>query len=137
MQKKKWNHGRWCFALFGAVLALAAAGATSGCLAVAAGAGAGAAVAYVRGELKATVSADYEPTVTAANRALQDLQFAKVSEKHDAIEDTIVARTAADKKVEIHIEQLTREATTVKIRVGLLGDEATSIAVLDKIKSRL
>lgn len=114
---------------------LLAAGATAGCLAVAAGAGAGAAVAYVRGELKATVSADYAATVTAANRAVEDLQFAKVSEKHDALVDIIVARTAADKKVEIRTEHLTRDATTVKIRVGWLGDESQSIAVLDKIKA--
>ena len=131
----KTNSFRRSCAILGVSVMLVAAGATTGCLAVAAGAGAGAAVAYVRGELKATVSAGYEATVQAVNSAVKDLEFAKVSEKHDALEDIIVARTAADKKVEIRTEHLTRDSTTVKIRVGLLGDESLSITILDKIKS--
>ena len=128
---------RRMFAILGASAAISALTMTSGCLAVAVGAGAGAAVAYVRGELRATVSGSYDATAAAASRAVQDLQFVKVSEQRDALTDIIVARTAADKKVEIKVEHLTQQATTVKIRVGLVGDESLSITVLDKIKARL
>lgn len=110
---------------------------TSGCLAVAAGAGAAGAVAYVRGELKSPVAAGYDAAVNAANRAIQDLQFAKVSERRDALLTIIVARTAADKKVEIRVENTSRELSTVRIRVGVLGDEAVSLTILDRIKARL
>ncbi len=111
---------------------------TSGCLAVAAGAaGAGAAVAYVRGELKATVEANFNRTVTAANAAVADLQFAKISEKRDALAAVIVARTALDKKIEITVENGGQTVSTVKIRVGLVGDESLSLTILDKIKARL
>lgn len=110
---------------------------TSGCLAVAAGAGAGAAVAYVRGELKGTVSANFERTEAAANAAIADLQFAKVSEQHDALLAIITARTAADKKVEIRIENGGQAVSTVKIRVGLIGDESLSLTIMDKIKAHL
>jgi len=110
---------------------------SSGCLAVAAGAGAGAAVAYVRGELKATVESNFDRAEAAANAAVADLQFAKVSEKRDALTAIVVARTAADKKVEIRVENTGRNVSTIKIRVGYIGDESLSLTVLDKIKSHL
>jgi hypothetical protein len=110
---------------------------TSGCVAVAAGAGAGAAVAYVRGELDTTLSADFEQTARAADRAITELQFAKVAERKDALLDIITARTAADKKVEVRIENVARNLTRVKIRIGLFGDEALSLSILDHIKSNL
>ena len=109
----------------------------SGCLAVAAGAGAGAAVAYVRGDLEAPLDAGFERAVVAANRAVQELQFAKVSEHKDALLDLILARNAADKKIEIRIESESDRRTKLKIRVGLFGDEALSMVILDRIKSGL
>lgn len=111
--------------------------ATSGCVAVAAGAGAGAAVAYVRGDLDATLNANFEATVGAVNAAVADLKFAKVSEKSDALQAIIITRNAADKKIEIRIEQAGATLSRVKIRVGVFGDEALSLAVLDKIKAKL
>jgi hypothetical protein len=112
-------------------------GATSGCMAVVAGAGAGAAVAYVRGDLDATVNAGYENAVRAVNAAVADLKFAKVSERSDALQAIIIARNAADKKIEIRVEQAGEALAKVKIRVGVFGDEALSLAVLDRIKAKL
>ncbi len=119
------------------VLAGSALLSTSGCLAVAAGAGAGAAVAYVRGELEAPLDAGFEKAVVAANRAVQELQFAKVSEHKDALLDLIVARNAADKKIEIRLESESDRRTKLKIRVGFFGDEALSMVILERIKSDL
>ncbi len=110
---------------------------TSGCLAVAAGAGAGAAVAYVRGQLETTVPSSYEATVAATNRAVQQLGWAKVSERKDSLIDRITVRNAADKKIEIRLENLARELTRVRIRVGVFGNESLSMAMLDKIKANL
>lgn len=116
-------------ALFGAVAL------SSGCVAVVVGAGAGAAVAYVRGDLDATVKAGFAQAVRAANGAIVDLKFAKVSERNDALQAIIIARNAADKKIEIRVDQLGERDSKVKIRVGVFGDEALSIAILDKIKA--
>jgi len=127
---------RFLTALLSGVLLATVAG-TTGCLAVAAGAGAGAAVAYVRGELKGTVPAGLDATARATNNAIQALQFAKVSEAKDALSAVFIARTATDKKIEIRLENAGRDVTTVKIRVGLVGDEALSIMILDKIKSHI
>ena len=117
--------------------ALATLACSSGCVAVAAGAGAGAAVAYVRGDLDTTLNAGFDKSVRAVNDAVKQLQFAKVSEKKDALEGVIIARTAADKKVEFHINKLADDATKLKIRVGTFGDDALTLVILEKVKSNL
>ena len=109
---------------------------STGCVVVAAGAGAGA-VAYVRGDLDSTVNADYEKVVVAAREAVEELEFAKVSDNKDALKAVLVSRTAQDKKVEITLQSAGKKITNVKIRVGVFGDEQLSIAILDKIKSNL
>lgn len=105
-----------------------------GCIVAAAGAGAGA-VAYVRGELEANLNSDYSKVVESARRSIKELEFAKVSENKDALKAVLIARTAMDKKVDITIINSGKKLTNIKIRVGLFGDEALSIAILDKIKS--
>lgn len=114
---------------------LGAMAVSSGCVAVVAGAGAGAAVAYVRGDLDATLSTSYESSVRAVNKSIADLQFAKVSEAKDATRATIIARTAADKKIEIRVEPVGQTVAKVKIRVGTFGDESLSLTILEKIKA--
>ncbi len=108
----------------------------SGCLAVAAGAGASA-VAYVRGDLETNLHTDYARVVDSARSAINELEFAKVSENKDALKAVLVARTAMDKKVEITITNSGKKLTNIKIRVGLFGDEALSMSILDKVKSGL
>ncbi len=113
---------------------------SQGCFLVAVGAagaaGAGA-VAYVRGELDATVGNSYEATLSATNRALTDLQFARISETKDAFNAVLVARSAIDKKIEIKLTKSGEGLTRVQIRIGTFGDEPMSRAILDKIKSNL
>ena len=123
--------------LFAAGSALATLTLNSGCLAVAAGAGAGATVAYVRGDLDTTLNASYEKSVRAVNEAVKQLQFAKVSENKDALQATIIARTGADKKVELRVDKLADDATKLKIRVGTFGDDALTQSILEKVKANL
>lgn len=108
----------------------------SGCVVAAVGAGAGA-VAYIRGELEATLDSSLNVAVKATNRAIGQLEFAKVSEKKDALSANLIARTAQDKKVEIDLIKVGDKVTKVKIRVGVFGDEAVSMAILEKIKQGL
>jgi hypothetical protein len=124
-------------ALFCATAALVTLASTSGCLAVAAGAGAGATVAYMRGDLDTTLSANLDRSTRAVNKAIEQLKFAKVSENKDALQALIIARNAADKKIELHLEKLGDDATKLKIRVGTFGDDALQVAILDKVKSNL
>ena len=122
--------------LFVAVLLSVSLAGLSGCLAVAAGAGASA-VAYVRGDLETNLHTDYNRVVDSARNAINELEFAKVSENKDALKAVIVARTAMDKKVEITIVNSGKKLTNIKIRVGLFGDEALSMSILDKIRTGL
>ena len=118
-----------------AVVLLGVALATlSGCIAMAAGAGA-TAVAYVRGDLETNLNYDYGKVVESARTAIKELEFARVSENKDALKAVLVARTAMDKKVEITITNSGKKLTNIKIRVGLFGDEALSMSILDKVKS--
>lgn len=111
---------------------------TAGCFAVAAGAAAGAAtVAYVRGELSASISRNIDDVDRATNRAAEQLGFARINESSDALARVITLRTAEDKKIEVRLNRTTDHLTSVKIRVGLLGDEAISRALLDKINANL
>ena len=110
----------------------------SGCLLVAAGAVAGAgAVVYVRGELQASLDNGYESVKKAANHAVDQLQFKKISESNDALKDVLVARTADNTKVEITIIKVSDVLTKVNIRVGVFGDQALSMTVLEKIRAGL
>jgi len=118
-------------------LSLGALVLNQGCVAVVAGAGAGAAVAWVRGDLETTLDVGLDKGVEAANAAIAQLKFAKVSEKKDALQAILIARTAADKKIEIRVEHQAAKVTKLKIRVGLFGEEALSLAILEKVKANL
>jgi hypothetical protein len=122
-----------------AVLLLSAVAVSqSGCASLAVGAGAGAGVvAYIRGELAGDVDANLDRTLRAANRAVDQLRFAKVNEKSDALTGIIIARTADDKKIEIRVERVTDNTTKVRIRVGLIGDQAISMQVWERVKGAL
>lgn len=120
--------------------AVAAGVATSGCFVVALGA-AGAAgagtVAYARGQLDATLANGYDQVLAASNRALDELQLVKISEKKDAFSAILIARTAEDKRVEIRIAKEGDTLTTIRIRVGIFGDEEKSRTLLEKMRAGL
>jgi hypothetical protein len=113
------------------------AASLTGCVAVVAGAAGAGTVAWVRGELEARLDASYEKAATAANLAIKQLQFAKISEKKDALTAILIARTAEDRKVEIKVLKVGDQSAKVQIRVGVFGDEALSLTILDKIRTNL
>jgi hypothetical protein len=110
---------------------------TSGCLAVVAAAGAGVAVAYNKGTLEAWLEAGFGRSVQAANQAVEQLGLVKISEKTDGPSNLLTVRTVTDEKIEIKLTRSGDSFTQVKIRAGLLGDEALSQTVLRKIKDNL
>ena len=109
----------------------------SGCVAiVAAGAGAGT-VAYLRGELEATLGGNLERTNQAVGKAVQELQFVRISENRDALLALTVVRNAADQRIEIRQDAVGEKLTRVRIRVGVFGDEKLSRTLLDRIQAAL
>ncbi len=119
------------------LLLLACAGLGSGCVAiVAAGAGAGT-VAYLRGELEATLGGNLERTNQAVGKAVQELKFVRISESKDALLALTVVRNAADQRIEIRQDVVGEKLTRVRIRVGVFGDEKLSRTLLDRIQAAL
>jgi hypothetical protein len=94
-------------------------------------------VAYVRGDLAATLNVPFERAVQASDLAVEQLRFEKVSEKKDALQAVLVSRSAADKRVEIRIEKVDDDATKLRIRVGAFGDEAVAVATYSQISANL
>lgn len=109
----------------------------SGCVAVVAAGAAGTGVAWYNGRMETTLDAGMNNAYSAAQDAIRDLEFATISQKKSAIDAELVARTALDKRVEIVLKKVDDRLTKVSIRVGVFGDEALSLAVLEKIKANL
>jgi hypothetical protein len=120
------------------VLALGLFTITSGgCLAVAAAGAAGAGVAYMMGDLKATVDASPTQVVRAAEGALDEMGITVVSSSGDDLEGTVTARTARDRRVRIDVKRETPTTSGVSIRIGTFGDEALSREIYDQLRQRL
>jgi Protein of unknown function (DUF3568) len=111
--------------------------ALSGCVSKPAGAGAAATYVYLKGDLESTLEGNLDRAFRASNEAVKQLQFTKISESKDALLGIVVARNAADKKIEIRVDKAGENLTKVKIHAGLVGDEALSLAVLERIKANL
>jgi hypothetical protein len=98
---------------------------------------AGGTVAYVRGAGEVTLDHPIDRVGAAATHAVQDLKFALVSSKVDAVSGESIVRTARDLKIEVGLTKAGDHATNVDIRVGVFGDQAVSPQVLEQFKSRL
>jgi hypothetical protein len=113
------------------------AASLTGCVAVVAAGAAGTGVAWYRGRLEANLDHNIEAVFAASQRALNQLEFADISNKRSAVDAQLVSRTALDKKVEITLQKVTDRSTKIMIRVGVFGDETLSMSILDKIKAAL
>ena len=99
-----------------------------------AGPGAGAATyAYVKGELQTTYGASFDRTWNATLSALRDIDIKVVGTRKDTLEGNIEATKADGTKVRIDLVKAGPDTTTVKIRVGVFGDEEPSRLIHRKI----
>lgn len=109
----------------------------TGCVAVVAAGAAGTGVAWHSGRLETTLNHDLDAVYSAAQKAVGKLEFARVSEKKSGVDAELIARTARDKKVTITLKRVDDTITRLGIRVGVFGDEALSLTLLEEIKARL
>lgn len=108
-----------------------------GCVAViGAGAGAGT-IAYIKGELQTTYAASFNRTWEASLSALKDLGITVYNTQKDATEGDIEATKADGTKVKINLKPTGSDTTSVKIRVGIFGDEEVSRTISNQISKRL
>ena len=92
---------------------------------------------YVRGDLEASLTSDFNRVIDATHQAVKELGFTEISAKQEALGAVIVARATSDRKIEISIDSAGKGLTNMKIRIDLFGDEQLSRSLLDKIKTRL
>lgn len=118
-------------------LPLAAVLFQGGCVAVVAAGAAGTGVAWYGGKLEANLNDDLDAVFRAAQKALTQLEFAKISDKKSGVDAELISRTALDKKIEVTLQKVANGATKVAIRVGIFGDETLSMTILEKIKANL
>jgi hypothetical protein len=112
----------------------------SGCFLLllgAAGAAGAGTVAYVRGELKATLDANMDRSYDASLKALDQLQLIPISKQKDQLGAEIVARTSVDKRVTVTLKRVDDKLTNLSIRIGVFGDESLSRTIYDRIKKSL
>lgn len=119
------------------IVAPLAAGLVSGCAALAAGAAGGTGIAFLMGDLEATVRAEPPEIATAAEAAIAELDLIRISSTSTQIDAEIVGRTATDKSILIRARRETDGISKLTIRVGTFGDEDLSRVMLDAIKKRL
>ena len=116
------SHSRLSPARILALAVLAVLPLLGGCVIVAAGAAGAGAVAYVRGEMQSSVEHDLDATFAATQRALKELQFARIDDQKTGIDALLVSRTALDKRVEIKLKKITDTLWVLKDKqIGVLG----------------
>lgn len=115
------------------VVALACLATAPGC----AGLGQAPAVAYVRGDLDATLEVPLDQAVRAARAAVAQLEFTPIEEKKDALQALVVARNALERRIEIRLDREGERVTRLRIRVGTFGDEAVAVATYVKLTANL
>jgi len=94
-------------------------------------------VAYNIVALEALISATPEQVTDAAKGVVEDMKLVLVSAESTGLDGRVVARTARKKTVSITITRQAKNVSHIKIQVGKLGDEGTSILILERIKERM
>ena len=107
------------------------------CLIAAGVAVGGAGVAYIKGEYKENISASMEQADEAVRKTMIELQYIPINHTKGNVLCTHIVRSANDKKVTITLKTVVPNATSVKIRIGMFGDEAQSRLIMDKIRHNL
>ena len=110
----------------------------SGCAVAVVGAAVGAgAIVYHKGELRSSEAANYDAAWDATLAGLKDRNYVVVDKLKGAIKGKVVARASGDRKVVVILEKESGTVTRIGIRVGTIGNEVESHAVLDAIKKHL
>ena len=109
-----------------------------GCVPLVIGAAAGVGgFAWVQGELVNDLQVPAERLHKAVSRAMRDLRLAVMEDKGDRLSAKVLAKYSDGTDVTISIAAKTEKVSTLKIRVGILGDKEKSELILNAIQKRL
>ena len=122
-------------ALIGLLISLAVI--LPGCLVAAVGIGAVGTVAYIKGDLEAYEAENVTAVYEAAKKAADELDLTITKERKDVLYAEIFARDPENRKTTIKIKGTSPKTSKLSIRVGLLGNEARSSYIYQKIHENL
>lgn len=91
------------------------------------------AIAFATGELRSTEPLALAELDAACAMAVDVLGYDEVETERDVDRIRWRARTAAGDPVDIHLRAKGQDATELRIRIGVFGDEAKSRLVLEQI----
>ena len=120
----------------GLLLTLAVCSAGCGALLLVGGAGTSA-IAFATGELRATEDVPIEQLDAACERAIETLGYQKVEAHRQAEKVRWQATTPGGDPVDIRLIAKKSDQTTIRIRIGVFGDEGRSRLVLEQIRQSL
>lgn len=118
------------------LLFLALAGMLQGCPVVLIGGGAaggGAGVAYAKGEMEQVHAAPYEPVWDATLRALRTLNISVSETRKDQISAKATGTKSDGTAVVVTVLPVTKDSTSVRVRVGTFGDSPESERIQGQI----
>jgi len=96
-------------------------------------------VSYRKGEgvLRAVLGGSMPEVVNATNATLEDLELVGIDRTVDKLKGKITARMAVGTKVTINLKSMDTDRTSIKIKVGKLGDRSISMQIFRNIEKRL
>jgi len=112
------------------------AGTLQGCPLILLGGGAtggGAGVAYAKGELEQVHAAPYDRVWDATLRALRTLNIAVSETQKDQISAKAVGAMADGTAVVVSVLPVTKDSTSVRVRIGNFGDRPASERIQGQI----
>jgi hypothetical protein len=120
----------------GTIALLATAGLLQGCALFLIGGGAaggGAGVAYAKGELEQVHAASYDRAWDATLRALRALNIAVSQTQKDQISAKATGTKADGTAVVVTVLPVTKDSTSVRVRIGTFGDRSESERIQGQI----
>jgi hypothetical protein len=114
----------FCAMMSGCVLALGAAGGAGG-------------VVYYKGNLKEYLSYPVTDIYEATIAVMDDEGMKIYKDEHDPYKAQLKFEDIDESSVWVDIEAVTREASEIKIRVGVSGDKQRATQLLEKIRTNL
>jgi len=96
-------------------------------------------VSYRKGEgvVRAVLGGSMPEVVNATNATLEDLELVGIDRTVDKLKGKITARMAVGTKVTINLKSMDTDRTSIKIKVGKLGDRSISMQIFRNIEKRL
>jgi len=92
---------------------------------------------WVKGELKSTMPASLPHVEQAARAAFDELNLVGVDGAVDGLKGVLTARMAVGTRVRLRLKAIDFDNTTVRIKVGKIGDRSISLQLLRHIERNL